>query len=195
MKDLINFVDESILDDEEEIMNKADLSASRSANAEWMKAHGCDAGFSSVLSNPTRYPNLIDIDTETWILDMNSLYIGKKDKKIPEYLYIRELGKLVLSEYPGETIPTFGGKLNTVKTLIIRDCPNLKSLVGCPPHVTTLSVSGCPNIKSLNGCSPDISKSFKFINNGISLKPKDINRVCKNVPKDKIIYDRPNHNS
>lgn len=183
MKDLYD-ITEGILDDEDIIMNTADKAASLTVSAEWLRAHGCNYRLEHIVRDPERYEK--QYSNGVWHMPDVELIIGKKEE-VPDFVKVDMLKSLVLSAYDGDTLPDLG--LKEVGTISYRNCPKLKSLVGTPLKCKTFAVSGCPKITSLDGCPKEVEKMFKFINNGISVTPKDVMRACK-VSKNNIIFDK-----
>lgn len=185
MKDLYDIA-ESILDDEDDILDAADTAAELSASVEWLKNHGVAFRMDDVLKG--RRVRWYNPDTNTFTLESSSITLDKKDKDIPSYIHIDVCKNVNLHGYMGGVLPDLLKGLQDVDTLSIRNCPNLKSLRGCPQNVKIFAVSGCPKITSLDGCPAKVEEMFKFINNGASFNAKQIKRYCK-VDKKDIIHD------
>lgn len=189
MKDLYD-ITESILDDEDDILDAADAAAEAAADriaaVEWLKNHGVKFRLDDALKGQkTRWYNP---DTNTFSLDSTTLTLDKKDKNVPQCIHIDFCENVNLHGYMGDVLPDFLKELQDMNVLSIRNCPNLKSLRGCPHYARVFAVSGCPKVTSLDGCPAKVKEMFKFINNGASFNAKQIKRYC-NVDKKDVIHD------
>lgn len=183
MKDLYD-ITEGILDDMDDIMDKADTAAHVSVCAEWLSKHGVTYRLSHVVRNPSDYPNLYNADTETWHLEDATITVGKKDP-VPEFLKVDKIRDVNIHGWDQPELPSIASA--AVRTLSIRNCPKLKSLQGCSQKVERFAVSNCPNVKSLDGCPKEATNMFKVVDLGNEFGPKDIKRYCK-VDKKNMIY-------
>lgn len=186
MKNLHDILNEGILDDQDDIMDVADLAAHRAAACEWLKAHGVKFYLDDAMKG--RKVRWYDPDTNTFTLDNTTLTLDKKDKEVPEYIHINYLDNINIHGYMGDTLPDFLKDIQDMNVLSIRNCPNLKSLRGCPQTVKIFAVSGCPKVTSLDGCPVKATEMFKFIRNGASFNARQIKRYC-NVDKQNIVFD------
>lgn len=186
MKDLYNII-ESILDDEDEILDKSDKLATLAASIAWLQDHNVPVS-NAIISNLDRYVDYFknqDPKCGIWYLESSVLNITKKDKSIPDFIKIDHIRGLVIQDYLGETLPDLG--LSSCDYMTIMNCPNLKSLRGCPIKLDRFSVSGCPKIVSLDGAPKEAKELFKVIGCGKKFTPNDIKRACR-VDKNNMIY-------
>jgi len=179
MKDLF----ESILDDEEDVLNKADDSVAKEAGRSWLADHG----FKS-----RRYEGKEDgpEGQHGWVDDIGEIYLTKKDteRSIPGVIpTVLRCARLFIKGYEGKTIPQRIIPSHT-STVMISGCPNLEELPKLPEEVDTFSVINCPKLKSLDGCPKNANKLFKVDNCGKEFDWKDIHKACPGVKKQNVIY-------
>lgn len=174
---------EGILDDQDDIMDVADLAASREVIVTWLQDHGIKFRLDDIRRGKST--PWFDADTNTLTLQTETLILGKNDE-VPDYIKIKELQSLLISGYDGDTLPEI---TKAVKgSLTIRNCPKLKSLKNCPTCVKIFAVSNCPQIKSLDGCPQVATKLFKVFKCGKKFDAKEIKRHCS-VNKKNMIYE------
>lgn len=182
-------IKESILDDADAIISKAEPIAELKAAAVWLHRHGCDMAetwldwYNKGFSGWEKY---LSPKTHEWTLIRDTITITDKDKDIPEGIRIKTVGSLSIQGWKGKTLPL--PNIVILNSLSIRNCPNLTTLEGCPYSVEKFSVSGCPKITSLQGAPKQVFKLFKVLNNGAKFSDKDIKKVCR-VDKKNMIYD------
>lgn len=112
--------------------------------------------------------------------------ITQKDKNFPEGLpQIKYMHKVQISGFKGEEFPK-----NLLPyqfdILIIRDCPNLKTLPPIQKKLLIFSVMDCPKLKDTSIFPEEVTDIFKWVDNGVEIKKNRINRFFKN-PAKKII--------
>lgn len=183
---------ESLLDDEDVILSRTDKTADLAAAAAWLEAHGMK-GAEEIIKRYNRkdewedwVKKWINPETGEWTMQEDmTITITDKDKTIPDYVKISSVSDMNIQGWKGTELPFKDVKVSN--SFSIRNCPNLKTLNGCPEEVERFSVSGCPKITSLDGAPKKVTKMFKAVNNGKVFSDKDIKRVCK-VDKKNMIY-------
>ena len=185
MKSLNRNIVESIMDLDDNIeKTKNDLDKLNAL--EWLKTHGIKKDFvDGVIKRQYMYKDIYFDDT--WHFKQGQTLTLSKGDIWPKVLKVAEVGAVRLIDYDGTEIPEPIKKIR-MQSLIIRNCPKLKSLQNCPSNLEKFAVSGCPELKDLKGCPKKVKELFKFINNGIRADVKVIKKYCI-IDKKNIIYD------
>lgn len=184
MKNLL----ESLLDDEDVIMDKADKDAELAASAAWLKDHGVGMSLEPVVRDVVRNPGVYNYSKVysdgVWHLRSEIITVTEKDKEIPSFVHFDNTS-IVFSKWKGTELPD----MTDIPMLQVRiaKCPNLKSLKGCPESVTNFSVTDCPKIDKLDGCPKVVLGVFKVLNCAKRFTAKDIRRACL-TDKKTMIY-------
>jgi hypothetical protein len=185
MKSLDRNIFESIMDLDDNIKKTKDQIAKLNA-LEWLKTHGIKKDFvDGVIKRSYMYKDIYCDDT--WHFKQGQVITLSKGDSWPEGLKVAEANAVRLIDYDGTEIPEQIKKIR-MQSLIIRNCPKLKSLQNCPSNLEKFAVSGCPELKDLKGCPKRVKDIFKFINNGVKVDAKIIKKYCI-VDKKNIIFD------
>jgi hypothetical protein len=179
---------ESILDIEDTMTNMED-EALEAAFLEWLKKHTGDKEWD-------QYKYAISVQTNRGeiVLDRcytlsrqcyrkySTLTVTEKDKTLPEHLLpVDYIDSVRINGFKGEEFPK-----NLLpydfRSLITRDCPNLKTLPPMPHSVEIFSVMDCPKLKDPNIFPDEVRGTFKWVNNGFEIKKNKINKYFKSAP-------------
>ena len=179
---------ESLLDDQDDIMGKADDAAEKKLGEEWLNKHG----IRYVYRQDTKKIKFGQFEGDfTGIVDSSGEYtLTRSDndhnlpKQIPAILHCR---KFYVKGFTGREIQD---RLvpREAEVVMISNCPNLIRLPQLPDTVDTFSVVGCPQLTSLEGCPREVNRTFKVVDNGRKFEWKDIHRACPSLNKQKAIY-------
>jgi hypothetical protein len=186
---------ESILDIDD-TMDNMENTALDAVGVEWVQKHIYGVGNKTlVLTGPQKVQtNKGDItldrcyDFEWQSSGRYAMYeINAKDKNFPEKLpQIKYIHKVQISGFKGEEFPK-----NLLPyqfdILIIRDCPNLKTLPPMQKKVLIFSVMDCPKFKDTSAFPEEVIDIFKWLDNGVEIKKNKMNKYLKNTPQKIII--------
>lgn len=180
-------ITESLLDVEDNIQSSnSDLD--QIATITWLEEHGIKLDLKHLLK--IKSPAVPSHNHGWYLHDISGsqTLILKKGDRWPDYVNnISYIDNIKLIGYDGVDIPTQIKDISVDYSFIIRDCPRLRSLVGCPESTRKFAVSGCPKLNDIKGCPRDVQDLFKFINNGTKVDYKTIKKYCK-VDKNNVIY-------
>ena len=176
-------IEESMLDNEDDIINQANDKAEKEAAYNWLAAHGFkNRTYVGFMDGPEGQHGLVD--------QMGEINLTKKDteRNIPEAIpTLMKCNRLFIKGFDGKTIPQRVIPSH-VQIVMITNCPNLEELPKLPEEVNTFSIINCPKIKSLDGCPKKVDKLFKVDNCGKEFEWKDIHKACPGVKKQNAIY-------
>lgn len=184
---------ESILDIEDTMTNMEDA-ALEAASLEWLKKHTGDKEWD-------QYKYAISVQTNRGeiVLDRcytlsrecyrkySTLTVTEKDKTLPEHLpQVDYIDSVRINGFKGEEFPK-----NLLPyqfdILIIRDCPNLKTLPPMQKKVLIFSVMDCPKLKDTSAFPEEVIDIFKWLDNGVEIRKSKLSRYLKNTPQKIII--------